>query len=426
MLTKKQGCLAAWMLALLLGSATMAWAEDPAAAEEAEDDAVPEGVSYALDATLSYHNVDKLQFAPGAFHWGEGFARARGFYGFGKGAYVTAGGVVMTTVKEDYFGTKDESDGLLDQLALVVPNLGESGFGFSIGRQSIVLGDGFLVGDGYYDRRAALWNIPLSFYDGATAHFAQGPHSLTAAVTDFSPSFAGPDVKTDGLIMAGQYSWAPKEGAELALTFVRADVDFDDEGSTPNAFSVRGKHSQGAVSFGTEIVIEGGELNGASLAGKGGHAEVMWQGEGRFKPSVKLQGFWFSGDDPDTGDDEGYFPWQYSWSDWSNWYVGDLLASTVGTASNMRIIMAQLGCEPREGTTVRLLAHKFDRVEATEKPFAYEFDAVVDQSLGERLSAYVMGAYASPLDGGKLEWGEDATMQLFGAVTWKFSGKLPK
>ena len=64
MLTKKQGCLAAWMLALRLGSATMAWAEDPAAAEEAEDDAVPEGVSYALDATLSYHNVDKLQFAP--------------------------------------------------------------------------------------------------------------------------------------------------------------------------------------------------------------------------------------------------------------------------------------------------------------------------------------------------------------------------
>ncbi|MFN8587157.1 MAG: hypothetical protein U0704_05085 [Candidatus Eisenbacteria bacterium] len=429
MFTHRNRWMAALAAASLLLGAAVAFADEPAAEAEEEDDSVPAGVSYALDATLSSHHVKHLQFGPDGFDWGEGFARARGFYGFGQGAYVTAGGVVMTTRNTDYFGVKDENDGLLDQLALVVPNLGESGFGFSIGRQPIVLGDGFLVGDGYYDRRAALWNIPLGFYDGATAHFARGPHTFTAAVTDFSPSFAGPDVETQGLIVAGEYSLKPKEGQELALTFVRADVDFDDANSTPYAFSVRGKHATGPWSFGTEIVFEGGQMDGADLAGKGGHAEVMWQGEGRLKPSVKLQGFWFSGDDPDTEENEGYYPWQYTWSDWSNWYVGDLLASTVGTASNMRIVMAQFGCEPREGTKFRLLAHKFDRVEAADTPFAVELDAVVDQDFGHGLSGYVMGAWAKAGDEGEAEFAAgdaEASMQLFVAVTWKFSGKLAK
>lgn len=425
MFTTKQGSIAVWLLALLLAGATMAWADEPAADAEEEDDSVPAGVSYSLEATGSNHHVKNAYFTKDQnSDWSEGFARARGFYGFGKGAYVTAGGVVMLTQGTDYFGTKDENDGLLDQLALVVPNVGESGFGFSIGRQPISLGDGFLVGDGYYDRRAALWNIPLSFYDGVTGHFAKGPHSLTAAVTDFSPSVAGPDVDTQGLIMAGEYAWSPKDGDQLALTFVRADVDFDEENSTPGAFSVRGKHAAGAVSFGGEFVVENGEMYGAKMAGKGGHAEVMWQGEGRFKPSVKLQGFWYSGDDPDTEKNEGYFPWQFSWSDWSNWYIGDLLGSTVLTSSNMRTILAQVALTPREGTGFRVLAHRFDRVEAEEKPFAYEFDAVIDQELPRGFSAWVMGAYATPLDGGKLEFGEENSMQMFAAVSWKFSGKV--
>lgn len=418
-----------WMAALaaatlLFGSAA-AFADEPAAEAEEEDDAVPAGVSYSFDATLSNHHVKNAYFsADGIADWSEGFARARGFYGFGKGAYVTAGGVVMRTQGTDYYLTHDENDGLLDQLALVVPNVGESGFGFSVGRQSIVLGDGFLVGDGYLDHRAALWNIPLAFYDGVTAHFSQGPHALTAAVTDFSPSFAGPDVKTDGMIMAGEYAWSPKDGDQLALAFVRADVDFDDANSTPSAFSLRGKHAAGAFSVGGEFVFESGELDGAKLAGKGGHAEVMWQGASRSKPFVKLQGFWLSGDDPDTEKNEGYFPWQFTWSDWSNWYVGDLLASTVVTSSNMRIVVAQLGCEPREGTKFRLLAHKFDRVEAADTPFAIELDAIIDQDFGHGLSGYVMGAWAKPGDEGEAEFGPETATQLFAAVTWKFSGKL--
>jgi hypothetical protein len=61
--TTKQGRIAAWLLAIMLAGATVAFAEDtPAPAEAEEDDAVPAGVSYSLDATGSYHNVSIAYF----------------------------------------------------------------------------------------------------------------------------------------------------------------------------------------------------------------------------------------------------------------------------------------------------------------------------------------------------------------------------
>ncbi|MBI5168717.1 MAG: hypothetical protein HZA61_04430 [Candidatus Eisenbacteria bacterium] len=424
MFTHKQRSIAVWLLALLLAAATAARADEPAAEAE-EDDSVPAGLSYALEATASNHHVKGAWFTPdSSFDWSEGFARARVFYGFGKGAHVTAGGVVMRTQGTDYFGTQDENDGLLDQLALVVPNAGESGFGFTIGRQSFTLGDGFLIADGYYDHRAALWNIPLAFYDGVSANWTQGPHHATAFAFDVSPSFGDPGDPLEGFLAGGEFGWTPSEGNDLALGFVRMDETKTDR--TPFAVTVRGSSTRGPWVIGGEFVFEGGSMGDVDLSGRGGHAEVVWTGEGRFKPTVKLQGFWFSGDDPATDtEDEGYDPWQFGWSDWSNWYVGDLLGSTVLTSSNMRTLLAQVGLTPREGTGFRVLAHRFDRVETEgDSPFAYEFDAVVDQELPHGLSAWVMGAYAMPLDAAKVEFGSENSMQLFAALSWKFSGKL--
>lgn len=423
MFTTKQGSAAVWLLVAMLAGATMAWADEPAAEAE-EDDSVPAGVSYSLEATASNHHVKNAWFTrDSSFDWSEGFARARGFYGFGKGAYVTAGGVVMRTQGTDYFGTHDEDDGLLDQLALCMPSIGESGFGLTVGRQSFTLGDGFLISDGYYDHRAGLWNIPLAFYDGVSVNWAKGPHHATAFAFDYSPSFGDPANPPDGYLAGAEFGWTASEGNDLSLGFVRADESTTN--STPFALTFRGLGTRGEWTFGGELVVEGGEADSLSLSGLGGHAEVVWTGAGRFKPTVKLQGLWLSGDDPATEDKvESFNPWQFGWSDWSNWYVGDLLGSTVLTSSNMRTILVQAGLTPREGTGFRVLAHRFDRVQADKKPFAYEIDAVLDQDLGHGLSAWIMGAYAKPLDGAKFENGKENSMQLFASVSWKFSGKL--
>lgn len=423
--TTKQGRIAAWLLAIMLAGATVAFAEDSSAPVEAEeDDAVPAGVSYSLEATGGYFNVNNAYFVTDSkFDWMEGFARARGFYGFGHGAYVTAGGVVMATLQKDYYGNEDVNDGLLDQLALSMPDINGSGFGFTVGRQSLTLGDGFLIGDGYRDHFAAFWSIPLSFYDGVSVNWAKGPHHVTAFAVDLSPSFTVGDVRPEGIVAGGEFGWSPSEGNELAVAFLRrndtSDIDYN-----PQAISVRGSHTRGPVSFAGEAVLESGSMGTTDMAGKGGHLDVAWNGEGTFKPTLKAQYFLFSGDDPDTEKDESYDPWQYTWSDWSSYYVGDLVASTVGSSSDMRSVVLQAGITPREGTGLRLLAHRFDHDKGDTKPFAYEFDLILDQSFGERFSAYVMAAHATPLDAAKLEWGEEAATQVFASVTWKFSGRL--
>ena len=58
------------------------------------------------------------------------------------------------------------------------------------GRQDLQVGDGFLIGDGYRDTKAALWNIPLNFYDAVRADWAQGPWHALAFGARISPSYS--------------------------------------------------------------------------------------------------------------------------------------------------------------------------------------------------------------------------------------------
>jgi hypothetical protein len=158
------------------------------------------------------------------------------------------------------------------------------------------------------------------------------------------------------------------------------------------------------------------------MAGRGGHGRVV-VGRGQVQAHAEGRYFLFSGDDPDTEKDETYDPWQYTWSDWSSYYVGDLVASTVGSSTDMHIGVLQAGITPREGTGLRLLAHRFDRDTGSDKPLAYEVDLILDQALGENFSAWVMAAVASPIDAAD---DEETSTQIFASVSWKFSGKLPK
>lgn len=419
--------------ALVTGAPRPANAEDaPAPAAAEEEEGVPAGWSYDFDATASWHAVDNPYFGTDVAHWREGFLRGRVRYGLPGGAYVTVGGVGTATMDTDYYGVGDEYDGLLDQLFVSLPDLGGSGLDLTIGRQNMTLGDGFLIGDGYRDHFAALWNIPLSFYDGVLASWAKGPNHVTAFAADLSPSFStvvtdlsgDRVVSPDGVIAGGEFGWSPAEGKELAVAVVKR-TDSSELEYEPMAFSLRGAWTMGAWGVGGEAVMESGTWGDTDLAGKGGHLRVTWAGEGKYEPALKAEYFLYSGDDPDTDDKlEAFDPLQYTWSDWSNYYVGDLLASTVGTASNMRITMLQAGMKPREGTGVRLLAHRFDRDQGDTKPFAYEFDAVIDQSFGDHWSGWLMGGWASPQDAAKLEWGDNTSTQVFAALVYKIGGKL--
>ena len=435
----KRGTAGLLAAVLVVGTVTLARAAGGDAAAGDSSVAAPPGFWFEVEATASYHVVNHAYFGadfgvtPDAskrsFNWGEGFTRLRANQRLGPGASVSLGGVAMGTAGTDYYGVKDKSDGLLDQLAVSVSGLGNSGLSLVAGRQDLQVGDGFVIGDGYLDTRAALWNIPLTFYDAGRADWQRGPWKALAFGARLSPSLRIDNLSPKGVVWGAEAAWSPAETRTLAAAWFQRADDGDTQ-LDARAGSIRGTWSAGPGSIAGEAVFEGGKQAGVSLKGRGGHLGVSIARETRFKPRAKLEYFLFTGDDPATAANEGYYPWNYRWTDWSTFYVADLMGSTLVTNSDSRIWMLEVGCEPRANTGVRLLLHRIDLdtgasygglPDGAGHGFADELDAVVDQGFGDHWSAWVMGAYARPRAAAKSLVGSARSGQVFASVTYKFS-----
>ncbi len=411
--------------------------ENPAPETEQAQDAVAAGLTLDAEATASYHFVNSAYFVADPVHttWGEGFSRLRLIWGGPEHTWAKAGGVVMGTAGTDYFGTRDAGDGMLDLLAVGISRIGDTGLSASAGRMDLVVGDGFLVGDGFTEAKAALWNIPLSFYDAGRLDWQRGPWHALAFGARLSPSLYNPTfevgVKVKGLQGGGEVGWSRGEEAALAVGFFDKR-DTGDQDLQANATSVRGSFARGPAALAGEAVLEGGRRGDVDLRGRGGHLGLTVTASHRFKPHAGVEYFYFSGDDPATPQDEAYDPWNYRWSDWSRYYVGDLLASTLLFNTDLRIWKLELGAEPREGTGVRVLLHRYDLdtgssfggLPESGRGFADAADLVIDQSFGEQWSAWVMGAYARPRPAAKDLVGAAASGQVFFRVSYKLSMPL--
>ena len=436
-----RGWAGLWAVCALLGfTAGVAWAVEEAAADSGG--AVPTGPSYSVEATTSYHCVNSAYFGADwgitsdperkNYSWGEGFTRVRWNYGLPQGVWLSAGGVLMATVSTDYYGVDGADDGRLDQLLIGASGIGGSGLSVIAGRQDLQVGDGFLIGDGYSDNKAALWNIPLNFYDAARADWAQGPWHALAFGARLSPSYAGDGVLPKGNQYGGELGWSGGEERSLALGYFQR-VDDGDTQLDARAFSLRGALGARGFTLAGELVTESGTVGPEDLKGRGGHLGLTYAFKQKGEPYAQLEYFLFSGDDPATPEVEGFYPWNYRWTDWSRYYVADLMASTFIFNNDSRIWKLECGVTPLENTGLRLLLHRIDLdtgasqwagglPEGVGRGFADEADLVVDQALGERWSAWVMGGYARPREAAKALAGGATSGQLFLSLTYKFDG----
>jgi hypothetical protein len=448
---------------LWIGCSLFAFATGAArAADEAAADssgAVPGGLSYSVEATTSYHYVNTAYFgadwgipvprghAPSNFSWGEGFTRLRFNYGLPQGVWLSVGGALMATVSTDYYGVDGTHDGLLDQLLIGASHIGGTGLSVVAGRQDLQVGDGFLIGDGYRDSRAALWNIPLNFYDAVRVDLEQGPwhalafgshlsHSLSQEFQGMEDARVALTLRPDGNQYGGEVGWGAGEDRSLAIGYFQR-VDDGTTALDARAFSVRGAVGARGLTLAGEVVAESGTESGMDLKGRGGHVGLKYALERKGDPYAQVEYFHFSGDDPATPAHEQYYPWNYRWTDWSRYYVADLVASTLVTNTDSRIWKLEAGCAPLENTGLRLLLHRisldtgagesdglgwYRLPEGVGRGFADEADLVVDQAIGEHWSAWVMGGYARPLDAARFLVGGASSGQLFVSLTYKFDG----
>lgn len=318
---------------------------------------------------------------------------------------------------------------------------------FSAGSQEFVIGDGWLIqGDSLnlgnsfgddFDRGGAYW---------LAARRAFGRTAIASVETDTpwrgdvfylgSRNQAQGDADLAGVNV--EYK-DPSLGTLGAYYFRIFDVD--DQvlaGIGPfrdglNTLSVRGKGSLGIpnASFSAEATLQRGSPN---VGGTERDVEAYaWYVQAGYQfadlplaPRLTYRFSSFSGDDPDTTEQEAFDPLFYGFSrGYGTWFQGEVAGNFTGPFnSNANIHHAGLYLHPTERIQVGALFFDFSLRETTagqSEDFAQELDIFVNWPVTKNLFISPVYAYFDPKQGVEDRFGTDETnhyFQLFATVNF--------
>lgn len=331
--------------------------------------------------------------------------------------------VGLLTAGKDYYGIRNKATGIIDQANIAFDKIAGTGFSAKIGRQDIVVGDGFIVGDGYYDHAAALWTMPLNFWDAVRGDYAKGPFHAMAMLARLSRSY-GPQ-KGDLYGMDFSYKSGP----------LRIGVDHfrrNDTGLTNNdahVTSLRWSGSISRVTFSGEYAWERGVIRDVPLRANAYHSDLYLH-FGQWKNAyIKMSYLHFSGDKANTHADEQYYPWNYQWGDWSLYYMGDIIGSTLLFNSDENINLAEFSMKPTQKTRLRIFLENFRLDTGSSfgslppgagKNFATELDLILDHANSDHFSWWVLGGYARPESAAKALVGSRKTYEVLLGLSANF------
>jgi hypothetical protein len=327
----------------------------------------------------------------------------------------------------------------------------------TLGRQEIVIGDGFLIGDGTYDR-VAQWSAPLKSFDAARAAFDLAPFKvdLFAAYVDkdwvqyrgfhkgrFQDQLPAFEEIGGSRLYGTDLTWTGEAWGTWGLSaFFRNDQSLLDNDTI--AVSLRGAAEipflsglklEGEVvrEMGHTRVKEADIVTGGELARRswGGHIDLTYTfNMSRFKPHLGASYIYLPGDDPDTpGTNEAFDPLFYGYTDWGKWSIGNIVGGGGQLVnSNERVIKLEAGLIPSASTQLRLLYYHFDLdrgvgLDFSKRHYADETELVFDYWPNSIFYAGVELGYAHPLEAARY-WnadpatGKDATRDIWELIMW--------
>jgi hypothetical protein len=304
-----------------------------------------------------------------------------------------------------------------------IPGLGHDGLELSVGGQRYQVGSGFLFWDGSSDGgpRGAFWLAPRKAFEfAAVGKVTTGPFSGQVAYLTPNDS---PGSDTDVGTVDLQYAVGDVGSVAGGFTHIFSsdnllrdglsvwDARFD---LTPFA-SLRSLKLLGEFAYESN----GGVTPFDSLPGfevdvsaYGLYGEVGYGFDTTpWTPYLSYRYSFFSGDEQGADTFEGFDPLFYGASDWSTWYVGEVLGEYAATNQNQKAHTIRLRANPIESITLTSLFIDFSlddvatviqsRVEpraadVTEKHLGNEFDFIVDWSATEHISFSGVAAWFFP------------------------------
>lgn len=295
------------------------------------------------------------------------------------------------------------------------------GFEVSAGRLDYKIGTGFVFGDGGYegDDRGAFWmNGHDAWRLGVVSRMVRGPAALRVAYVEpddlTTTRILGADVEVDlggrGLVGGSLHRLLDSDAEQEIGVPGRDGLDVIGVRAVLTPVS-----SAPGVSVNTELAFQ---RNGDSRHATAWYVQPGYAFEDvRWSPSLSYRYSSFSGDDPETPEQEDWDPLFYAFDDWGTWYLGEILGEFVFVNSNLRTSQVQFEVAPAESLRAIASYYHFDFDTApagldgrAPTGIGDEFDAVVEWTITPHLQVSVIGGLLSPgealrdLTGGSGNW----------------------
>jgi len=206
-----------------------------------------------------------------------------------------------------------------------------------VGRQNIIMGEGFiLLEGGPWDGSRSIYHdaVRLTARKGKTAVDVFGIYNTRDESLFPVVSFLDGDQKqlmnTTDEKAAGLYvthtGWSD---LQVEGYYFHKQEDFKPDVLTVNTLGARvSRKMKNRLAYASELALQFGSQGDASVSGLGGYAHASYRLTPKYNTILKAGVNYLSGDDPATADREGWNPIFSRWPKWSELYIYSLAVET--------------------------------------------------------------------------------------------------
>jgi hypothetical protein len=372
--------------------------------------------------------------------YGEGYLLPRVDLSYDTGHsgtfYGALAGVAAGTLGGDpgNFTTNSPSDAGLDQLyggwksGKLFPALGDDAIDISVGRETFMIGDGFLISDGHLDegRDGAYWLAPRLEFDMA------GIVKVNTKPVSGSAFYLKGDVHQDHSQLAGgnvEYT-NEKLGSTFGATYLNVYRSLDSGTFVRNGMNVADVRAWDIpvpylsnLKLRGEFAHEWGDDRGITIDANGWYAAAKYSLADilPWKPTLTYRYSFFSGDNsPADGTSNAFDPlFYYGPGVWGTWYQGEITGEYLLFNSNEIANMVQLDANPTSSLNVGLLFFDFSLdkknyfgTPVSDTHFADELNLYMNWNITDHIYWAVVGGLAWPGAAAKQAFGGSSTYEL--------------
>lgn len=405
-------------------------------------------VTATVDAAAAYLHTVNPNFGNGyrgknTFDWIEAFVKpgvkARHSFADGNAVYGGYSAVAVTTrgdgdpsnFSPDEPSSAETEDAYLgwNSGKLTSATLGDYSLDLSAGRQQFVIGDGFLINDGHFDQAGdgAFWLAPRRAYDMTTILKVE----TQPVRADLFYLQGGRDISNAGVVGLNTEYVAPDDRGTVGIYgfhVFHSDAAFNvgtpDSRDKLNTISIRGAGNPFTTLPGlflsAELAQQWNEDSVRPVRAWAGYAEAGYRVDSLpLKPMLSYRYATFSGDDPESSDDEAFDALFYGSSPrgWGTWFMGEITGSYLVPNTNANIHMLHLNVLPSESTSIGVVYYNYRRDEpapgAASAHFSDEVNIYGEWQALPYLRLFAVASASQPDDAAIAEFGNTKTYQLF-------------